>query len=170
LDTGLCTNARFVDNGDGTITDNQTGLMWEKKSGGASTSQDGQGVGNCLQCVEDTYTWAVVMSEWLSAVNGRIAVDRPQTGYAGHSDWRLPTIVELQTIVDSTAGLCGGGSGPCVAPIFNDSDSFTVASNYWSSTTTADPSSAWLVNFEFGGAFLTDKSVGNSVRAVRRAQ
>src|SRR5262245_55482852 len=28
LDTGLCTNARFVDNSDGTITDNQTGLMW----------------------------------------------------------------------------------------------------------------------------------------------
>lgn len=32
LDTSGCWTERFVDNGDGTITDNQTGLMWEKKT------------------------------------------------------------------------------------------------------------------------------------------
>jgi hypothetical protein len=31
FNTGACVNARFVDNADGTITDNLTGLMWEKR-------------------------------------------------------------------------------------------------------------------------------------------
>jgi len=163
-------NTRFVDNSDGTITDNQTGLMWEKKSGGASTSRDGQGVGNCLHCVNDTYTWAAAMSEWLSAVNGRTYVGSTQTGYAGHSDWRLPTIVELQTILLEPFPC---SVSPCVNAIFNDSDSFTAASFYWSSTSfAASPNVAWSVLFLDGTVVnMTDKS-NNAlhVRAVRGAQ
>jgi len=45
LNTSGCTNTRFVDNADGTITDNLYRLMWEKKSGGESTTTDSQGVG-----------------------------------------------------------------------------------------------------------------------------
>jgi len=37
FDTSGCTNSRFVDNGNGTITDNQTGLIWEKKSSDGHT-------------------------------------------------------------------------------------------------------------------------------------
>ena len=64
-------------------------------------------------------------------------------GFAGHCDWRLPTIVELNSIVDLTAAGCGGGS-PCIGSVFGP----TQASLYWSSTTFAGgPHFAWLVLF-----------------------
>lgn len=172
LNTSGCTNARFVDNPDGTITDHQTGLMWEKKSGGSSTAFDSQGVGNCLNCVNDPYSWPGAMSEWLSALNGRTD-DWPYTqpGYAGYSDWRLPTIVELQTILDTGAGVCGGESGPCVNTIFNDSDSFTAVDVlYWSSTSfAATPWGALGVHFVNGDVGGNYKGFGLHVRAVRGA-
>jgi formylglycine-generating enzyme required for sulfatase activity len=61
---------RFSDNGDGTITDNQTGLYWQK-----------------IQS-PSTMTWeeALAYSESLSL--------------AGKSDWRLPNIKELQSLND----------------------------------------------------------------------
>lgn len=60
----------FVDNQDGTITDNATGLMW-------SQNDDGQGM-----------TWPEALEY---AENATLA---------GHSDWRLPNVKELQSIVD----------------------------------------------------------------------
>lgn len=63
----------FVSNGDGTVTDRATGLMW---------SQADSGVG---------YDWpgALVWVQTQNAVN-----------YLGHNDWRLPNVKELQSIVD----------------------------------------------------------------------
>jgi len=168
FDTSECFATRFEDNSDGTITDHQTGLVWEKKTGGASSSFDSRGVGNCLNCVQDTYNWTIAMSEWLSALNGRTDDPATQTGYAGHSDWRPPTIVELKTILDFGAGLCGGGGGPCVDPVFNDSDSFTEASGYWSATSLASfPGSALGFDFGFGFVFFDVRSGTFHVRAVR---
>src|SRR5882724_11665687 len=43
------TTARFVDNGDGTVTDDLTGLQWEKKDNTCPG----------IHCVSDTYTWCV---------------------------------------------------------------------------------------------------------------
>lgn len=60
----------FVDNGDGTITDNATGLMWEQSDNG-------------------------VTMEWKEA----LAYAENSTA-GGYDDWRLPNIKELQTIVD----------------------------------------------------------------------
>jgi hypothetical protein len=48
FDTSGCTNTRFVDPNDGTIIDNETGLMWEKKVAGS----------DCLHCVNDEYPWS----------------------------------------------------------------------------------------------------------------
>ncbi len=62
----------FADNGDGTITDNATGLMW---------MQDDNGEGLIWQ---DALSYA------------------ENYEYAGHSDWRLPNAKELQSIVDYT--------------------------------------------------------------------
>ena len=64
--------AEMVDNGDGTVTDTATGLMWQQ-----STGNDG-----------DVLTWedALDYSENLSL--------------AGHDDWRLPDRNELQSLVD----------------------------------------------------------------------
>ncbi len=140
---------RYVYNGDGTVTDFQTGLMWERKVLGAG----------CLHCMDDTYNWTDAMSEWLSRVNGSTDDPDAQAGLGGHSDWRLPTIVELQTIRD-----CGFGP-PCIDPIFWR----TTPSFYWSSSTFAinQPGNVWFVNFDDGGVGVSSDSSGNFVRAVR---
>ena len=67
---------RFKDNGDGTITDNRTGLMWVK---------DGNSAG-CNNGADLTWEDALSFCENLS--------------YAGYKDWRLPSIQELHSIVD----------------------------------------------------------------------
>ena len=60
----------FVDNGDGTVTDNATGLMW---------SQDDNG---------EAINWEAALAYAESAT------------IAGYDDWRLPNIKELQSIAD----------------------------------------------------------------------
>jgi uncharacterized protein DUF1566 len=49
----LSMDARFTDNGDGTITDRQTGLIWEKKIKRDSTTDFAN-----LQDADNTYRWA----------------------------------------------------------------------------------------------------------------
>jgi hypothetical protein len=157
------TGVRFDDNGDGTITDTQTGLTWEKKVAGS----------DCLHCVEDKYHWSPgfewdgppadtpSMFDWLSEVNGYTNDPNTQAGLAGYSDWRIPSIVELQTILLEPYPC---GTDPCIDPIFGP----TASSLYWSSSTYADnPFDAWRVYFSNGYVFFDNKGYGRSVRAVR---
>jgi len=131
----------FVDNGDGTVTDRNTGLMWEKKS------DDGG-----LHDKDNSYVWnpgGGSMWAWLAQVNAEGG-----TGFAGHSDWRIPNVRELLSIVDY------GRYYPAVDPVFNTACapgcsvttcSCSVASYDWSSTTSAYyPTDAWGVYF-YGG-------------------
>jgi hypothetical protein len=55
FDTSGCWSSRFADNADGTITDRQTGLMWEKK-----TELDGSPNFANLHDADDHYQWAGV--------------------------------------------------------------------------------------------------------------
>ena len=67
----------FVDNGDGTITDSATGLMWlQDDSGAFGAGSYGDGSLNWQQALD----WCEDKS------------------YAGYSDWRLPDIKELATL------------------------------------------------------------------------
>ncbi|MHC4432378.1 MAG: Lcl C-terminal domain-containing protein, partial [Planctomycetota bacterium] len=71
----------FKDNGNGTVTDRATGLMWMKvDSGGLKAGRNRDGKLNWQE--------ALAWSENLQ--------------YAGYSDWRLPNVKELQSIVDYT--------------------------------------------------------------------
>ena len=141
--------SRFVDNLDGTVTDHQTGLMWEKKEAG----------GSCLHCANDTYPWRDALSEWLSEVNGLVASADFQVGLGGHSDWRLASIGELDAIRDCMFGPA------CVDPTFGP----TAASLYWSASSDADlRSSAWIVSFAGNLTGTADKTASAHVRAVRR--
>jgi hypothetical protein len=135
------TTLRFVDNGDGTVTDNQTGLQWEQKvspGGGATDPHD----------VDNLYNWSnpfgcpagcpdgAAFTDFLGRLNNCTSTDGTavtDAGFAGHCDWRLPTIQELQTIIDLGASGCGSGS-PCIDPTFGPTAPF-----YWSSTTQAGP-------------------------------
>ena len=104
------------------------------------------------------------MAEFISGLNG--FADPPassQFGHAGHTDWRLPTVAELHTIVDQTAPGCISGS-PCIDPVFGPA----VADQYWSATTFArNPVNAWDVFFGNGNVFYNGKADSYYVRAVR---
>lgn len=135
----------YTDNG-ATITDNTTGLMWEKlKDDGTINDWD------------TTYTWADAFLVKIADLNS--------ANFAGHNDWRLPNINELQTLVDY------GRLDPAIDSVFNNgTGSFTQSSDYWSSTTFAiDTSGAWTVSFLFGNVSGVDKTTPFYVRAVRTA-
>ena len=76
----------------------------------------------------------------------------------GHSDWRLPTVQELKSIVDKWR------SYPAIDPTFQN----VTAINYWSSTTSVHTSnSAWYVTFIYGSVGNSDKLYSGYVRCVR---
>ena len=113
-----------VDNGDGTILDKATGLMWQKSgSSGAKL--------------------------WKRA---RTYVKQLNKGFAGYSDWRLPTVEELASLLrkDKTNGrhkdaLFGTKQKACWSsdqgPVFGGS--------------TSNPPQVWHVNFREGSLGLT---------------
>jgi len=104
MGTGV-SHAAYVNNGNGTVTDTSTGLMWEVKTDdGSSRDKD------------NTYTWREALSYCETLDLG------------GHTDWRLPTIKELRSLVDYTQ------YNPAIDRNFFPN---TVSSNYWSATTYA---------------------------------
>ena len=128
---------RFVDNGDGTVTDNCTGLMWQK--GTADVNGDGQST------VRDNVPWcdALAYCENLS--------------FADHDDWRLPNVRELQSIVDY------GRVQPSIDPVFGALPSFYWSSTSYADY----PALAWLVVFGYGHVAVDSKVYVYPVRAVR---
>jgi hypothetical protein len=103
------------------------------------------------------------MFDWVSEVNGYTNDPNTQAGLAGYSDWRIPNIVELQTIVDWSVPGCGTGP-PCIDPIFGATASYL----YWSSSTIAvSPFAAWFVHFFNGSVYGDLKANAVHVRAVR---
>ena len=82
---------------------------------------------------------------------------------AAHIDWRLPTIVELTSIVDTTTAACQLG-GPCIDPIFG----VTADNLYWASTT-EDDSTGFLVDFRTGAVGVGSPGFALHARPVRSA-
>jgi len=68
----------YKDNGDGTITDNVTGLIWEK-----TTDKNGDGIINYY----DKYTYSEALAGASSSRTG------------GYTDWRLPSIKEIYSLI-----------------------------------------------------------------------
>ena len=78
------------------------------------------------------------------------------------TDWRLPTIKELNSLVDYSL------YGPAINTTYFPN---TVSSFYWSSTTDASyTNSAWCVDFLFGVDYMGYKGSNYDVRAVRGGQ
>ncbi len=134
---------RFTDNGNGTVTDNLTGLIWLKNA-------------NCFGI--ETWTQA------LADVNGFL-----MSGQCGLSDgsvltdWRLPNRKELSSLVDF------GESSP-VLPLGHPFTS-VQSSNYWSSSSfVVDPDVAYVVNMGEGSMLGFGKTGVLSVWPVRGGQ
>ena len=135
---------RFTLNGDGTITDALTGLVWMQKA-------------NCWE----RQTWANALTKVAGLNSGSETCSGYTTGT--HTDWRLPTIKELESLVDAEH----------VNPALPSGHAFVgvQASSYWSSTSYAINSSyAWYVNLYNGNVRYDNKSSSYYVWPVRGGQ
>lgn len=109
----------FQDDGDGTITDDATGLTW---------SQDDSGT-----VAPDGMNWAEALA-YVEEMNAE--------KYLGYSDWRLPNVKELQRIVDYTRSPETDGTA-AIDPLFTSTGITNEAGEadfgfYWSGTTHAN--------------------------------
>jgi hypothetical protein len=168
-------NPRYVDNGDGTVTDNQTGLMWEMQTSTCTGE---------ITCYTNLYSWSstgtpadgTLFTVFIAGLNGgdyyspsagQIVSSGAGTCFANHCDWRIPTLAELITIRELSAAGCGSGS-PCIDPAFGP----TQAAYYWSSSSLASLAGyAWFVGFGNGGVttfyFETNGGYARAVRSGR---
>ena len=175
----MLASPQFVDNMDGTVTDQHTCLMWEQKTGTYNLAApiDCSTVGTCSDPheVNNLYDWSssgtapdgAVYTDFLERVNGNLCSAGTCTGLGGHTDWRIPTVAELQSIL-AEPFVCTVGP-PCIDSIFVDPPTYdTAPSVYWSATTFAtDPTNAWVVNFGNGFVSGFNKTTNLFVRAVR---
>ena len=173
--------ARFEDCGDGTLADHQTGLQWEKKTGT---------LGSFVVCatagcpdphiVNNLYKWSSTgtlpdggaFTDFLARLNGEYDPSAATGCFAGHCDWQLPKISELQTILigpDAAPGQAPTCSAaPCIDPGFAAVGGPTASSYYWSASTLAgNPGNAWYADFAHGNVLDNDKTLDGYVRAGR---
>jgi hypothetical protein len=142
---------RFGDNGDGTISDRHTGLMWQRCPLGSALDDRG----TPAELADDVCVDAdAATGDWQSAL-----LTAEQTTTAGHADWRLPNIKELESIVELQCLV------PAIQPEpFPD----TPLGAFWSATPDlADGMSAKTVSSALGEVGSTAKSTEAYTRLVR---
>ena len=145
---GCLLDIRFVDNGDGTVTDNCTGLMWEQKT----SDIDGDGQVSRF----DLNFPGGDQAKWQDSLQYC-----DNLNFAGYDDWRLPNIKELFSLTDF------GRNNPTIDPIFEAG----ASALYWSSTSLYGYGER-AHSIHFGGAGVS-YSYKNSLyfsRAVRTIQ
>ncbi|MDA3815217.1 MAG: DUF1566 domain-containing protein [Patescibacteria group bacterium] len=124
--SGKETESEFIDNGNGTVTDKNTGLMWMKQN-----------------FVSESKT-----------VFGAYGLDGATEACAnleleGHDDWRLPNIKELASLVDFNKN-----SKPFMNDVFSknithEGEDFNYSRSFWSSTVDSNWSVVgYLFNFD----------------------
>ena len=134
----ILSDAGYIDNDDGTITDIKTDLMWMKKDSYADTKK----------CMD----WNVSKSY----------VKRLNTG--GHGDWRLPTVKELQGIYKNSIQSLPIFNKTKLDPMFPGG----ANNNYWSSETYGSCCALYVdFSNGYFAEETRDSCSGQDVRAVR---
>lgn len=139
--------ARFKDNGDGSVTDGLTGLTWLKDAG----------------CFAPA-VWAAALKDANGLASGKCGL----TDGSAAGTWRLPNLVELESLIDASA------SSPALTP----GNPFRNVSNeiYWTSTVyiggEEGTQNAWVIRMTDGSYWNDGKlnlmaSSANGVWAVK---
>ncbi|GIQ79869.1 protein of unknown function DUF1566, partial [Kipferlia bialata] len=134
-----------------TVYDATTSLQWMKEDSGADTYKATYG--------NSSYQYGMFWEDAFAYANGMNDI-----AFAGHTDWRVPSVKELQTIVDYTADI-DGGDAPIDTAYFDISDRTNEAGDsdypwFWSSTShvayteegSSDPAGGWGAYVAFGRA------------------
>ncbi|MDD2925569.1 DUF1566 domain-containing protein, partial [Rhodoferax sp.] len=135
--------AAFIDNGDGTVTHRRTQLTWKR-------------------CAEGQ-TWSGTTCEGFATVLTYSDAKATSASFAGHSDWRVPTMQELLSIAEEST------YRPAInTTLFPN----TPMAHFWSSDIIdADNSNlAWGVEFGWGSIFSELRNNGYRLRLVRGTQ
>ena len=109
-------DSKFTDNGNGTVTDLNTGLMWKKNH------------------ESEPYSWSQALQRVQNVNSGG--------GFAGYTDWRVPNLKELKSIIEEK----------CYDPAINlNIFPGTPSNNFWSSSSVAHiGQNAWYFDFKNG--------------------
>ena len=146
-------NSRYRGHGDGTVTDTKTGLMWMQCSLGQSYEANGACSGTATISSNDS-SWSISLETAFKYT------------FAGYSDWRLPNINELRSLVAYDR------YDPAInSAIFPN----TPTGNYfWSSSPSSyngEDTRSWGMSFDDGyDSPQRTRSTGHYVRLVRSDQ
>ena len=137
-------DSRYTDNGDGTITDNETSLMWMQCMIGQDSTDS---------CSGDASSGKSLWSEALATADTYV--------FAGHSDWRLPNIKELLSLFATDR----------VDPAININifPNHPTSGRVWSSTPSDDDNSAWIIEIDSGRYSEIARTSNRHIRLVRTA-
>jgi hypothetical protein len=134
-------SSHFVDNGDGTISDLTTRLMWQRCQLGFS--------GESCEIVDSP-----IIFNWQEALQ-----EAQANTLADYNEWRLPNVKELRGIIEQR----------CQSPAIN-SELFleTASSDFWTSSPyNFNANNSWAVNFNTGNNIANSRTSHLYVRLVR---
>ena len=141
---------RFLRNGDGTVTDLRSGLMWQRCPLGMTLDDRGTDDPEDDACTASATTVAV---DWQTALQ---AADADSS--AGYTDWRVPDVKSLESLV-----LPGCILAAADRLAFPD----TPIAEFWSSTPLRQDTLAWQVDFAYGDVVFGQFGDLAPVRLVR---
>jgi len=155
LQTGVdWPDPRFTDNGDGTVTDNLTGLTWLKDANCAYTiGYDPDGGGDGTMSWQHAFDFIAGINDGTYSACG-----------AGYNDWRLPNAKEIQSLIHfefsypPIPNTEGTGKWTEGNPFTGGIDSIWI---YWTSTTYADTKVfVWVMDITEGSLIFNPKNDG----------
>jgi hypothetical protein len=147
LKGGAWASPRFTDQNNSAMLDNNTGLIWTKDANAPGPTA----------CTPATKNWQAAL-DYVKCLN--------TNNYLGFTDWRLPNVVELRSLVNTSQS---NTASWLIAQGFTGVQSDAYA--YWSSSSAADgPSSAWGVGMGVGDVDGNDKSDSGYAWPVRSGQ